>query len=276
MGRIFPSKCSLRHTFGLGLALCTALLGLPVSPAMAQDQSILPSCTFITVNNASAQSLNVGYFLFPPYSSNADDGTASGSWPDYIRELLGRSGIRYTDAIYPAKRLASKLFSGEVDLTIVADNILLTAGEEKITYLPKPLVSLKSGLVSLRTSPVRTIESLRGKTLGVNRGYGYGGLIHELMEPTLNLKLWPAESELQLMKLLIGRRMPAAIMYESILRQPPPNWNIDTSKLYFETLNDTNFFITLNKQTDNIQQIQRVLTHSMTRIDEHSNLIPCP
>ena len=70
--------------------------------------------------------------------------------------------------------------------------------------------------------------------------------------------------------------MPAAIMYESILRQPPPNWNIDTSKLYFETLNDTNFFITLNKQTDNIQQIQRVLTHNMMLIDEHSNLIPCP
>lgn len=273
MGRISLAKYSLRQTVGLGIALYIALLSLSSFPVIADNQDLPPSCAFKSVSYPSHQ-FHVGYFLFPPYSANADDGTAIGSWPDYIRELLGRSGITYTEAIYPAKRLASRLFSGDVDLTIVADNILLKAGEENIVFLPQTLVTLKSGLASLKTSPVYSFDSLRGEKLGVNRGYSYGGLIHELMKPERQLELWPSESEFQLMKLIIGKRLKAAMIYESMLRQN--HGNIDTGKLHFESLSNTDFFVTLNKRAENIEETQRVLTHNMTLLDEHSQPVTCP
>lgn len=273
MGRISPSKLPFRKTIDLGITLCITLFSLAALPAISENPDLASSCAFRSVSYSSSQ-FHVGYFLFPPYSANSDEGAAIGSWPDYIRKLLGHSGIPYTEAIYPAKRLASRLFSGEVDLTIVADNILLKAGEERITFLPKPLTTLTSGLASLKTSPVYSIDSLRGKKLGVNRGYSYGGLIHELMKPERQLELWPSDSELQLMKLIVGKRLEAAMIYESMLRQN--HGNIDTRKLHFESLSSTDFFVTLNKHTENIEETRRVLTHNMTLIDEHSKLIACP
>lgn len=258
---------------------CIVLLGVASLCANAaiktNHQEVAASCRFQSLADSPIPDLHVGYFLLPPYSVHGKDGTALGSWPQYIKVLLDRSGLRYSDAIYPAKRLASKLFSGEVDLTIVADNILLTAGEEKITHLPQPLVTLTSGLVSLKANPINSIDAVRGEILGVNRGYSYGGLIHDLMKPELQLELWPAESEVHLMKRLMGRRMKAAIMYDAIFRHPQPDWNIDTNRLHFAPLKSNALFVTLSKNNQKVQAIQRVLTHNMTLIDQDANLLPC-
>ncbi|MEL7399202.1 MAG: hypothetical protein AAFN68_01380, partial [Pseudomonadota bacterium] len=89
-------------------------------------------------------------------------------------------------------------------------------------------------------------------------------------QPALQLSLWPADSELQLVKLVLSQRLEAAILYESVLLKKQPGWNIDTRPLYFEPLSDTNFFVTLSRNMENLQQVQQSLTHNMALLDPTS------
>ena len=252
------------------LAFACALFFMAADTALAGNAPTTQACDFRSLNDIVDGKLHVGYFLFPPYTLKEANGAVSGEWTSYVKKLLGNSNIEYTEAIYPAKRLASKLFEGSVQLTIVADNILLSSAEDKILFLPPPVTKIRVGLTSLENTPLHAVTDIKSRTLGVNRGYGYGGLIHELRQPALQLSLWPADSELQLVKLVLSQRLEAAILYESVLLKKQPDWNIDTRPLYFEPLSDTNFFVTLSRNMENLQQVQQSLTHNMALLDPTS------
>lgn len=242
---------------------------LPIS-ASAQT----PDCPFQQVS-ADAPKLHIGYFAFPPYAVQEPNGSVSGIWVDYVKLLLGRSGIEYTEAIYPAKRLATELFSGGVNLSIIANNILVSAGEKRLTFLKEPVMQLRSGIASLKETPITSLDALKNHTVGVNRGYSYGGLIYEVTAPERNITLWPTDSELQIIRLLLGQRLQAAILYESILTHGPAHWNIEAAKIHFEPLYNTGFYIALNKSTKHLESIESALSNNTAYIDLNSVSINC-
>lgn len=266
----FPasSKRTINHVLTL------LLFSLLSAPAFAKSSIHNPLCAFDRVHEHSPK-IHVGYFSFPPYAIKQDDGSFSGIWVDYLKELLGRTGIEYTEAVYPAKRLASEMFAGTVHLSIITNNLLEAAGEERLSYLKQPIMQLRSGIASLKQAPVYSLESQRNGVLGVNRGYSYGGLIYQAMAPEMNITLWPTDSELQIMRLLLGRRVQAALIYESILTKGAEHWGLETSKLHFEPLYTTDFYIALNKSITNLEGIKTALSNNVNHIDLNSMKTNC-
>jgi ABC-type amino acid transport substrate-binding protein len=232
-------------------------------------------CAFQRFDESITPQLRVAYFELPPYATVDTDGAVKGLWIEYFKELLNRSGIRYTEALYPPNRLATKIFSGEVDITLVANNILMQEGLGTITFLPEPVMSLRLGLVSTKAAPRYTVGELKGKNLGVNRGYGYGGYIHQLMKPEMGVTLWPVDSELQLIKLVLSRRLESVLLYESVLKKPPTNWAVDLSPLHFEPLRESSFYIAMNNKVENYERLKSVLMHNMALFDLSLSLRPC-
>ncbi|WP_423895215.1 substrate-binding periplasmic protein [Candidatus Pelagadaptatus aseana] len=261
----------------LALVVIGSCLFAVSAPATATKASPADAtaCSFQTFATSNPETLHVGYFELPPYAVTGTNGSVTGIWADYFKELLGRSGIQYTEAMYPPNRLARKAFTGQVDITLVANNILLTEGQKTVIFLPTPAMTMNLGLISLKHSPVLSIEAMQGKNLGVNRGYGYGGYIHQLKQPDIQLNLWPEDSEVQLIKMVLSQRLESALLYESVWESPPKHWQVNTDPLHFEPLKKSNFHIAINRQIDNVESLQRVLIHNMGLFDKNLKLKPC-
>lgn len=123
---------------------------------------------------------------FPPYYEITDQGEASGTYVDLIKEVLKPTGLKYSFMGYPNARFYQYLQSGEFDLFFGS-----TKGnseiEPNLIYSSKPLkdnielriYSRHDDADDPKEKPTK-ISDLYGKSTIVIHGFRYSGLLKPL------------------------------------------------------------------------------------------------
>ncbi len=125
--------------------------------------------------------LNVGYYELPPYLEIID-GKLTGVLFDIWDDIASKVGVRYVPVNLPPARLVKSLAEGDVDVSMIPINFPELAGHVLVSKEPAEHIVLEAynfGPAPLITS----IRDLVGKSVIVQQGFGYGGLITYLRAP---------------------------------------------------------------------------------------------
>ena len=181
--------------------------------------------------------LRVALFDFPPFYSPDKGGQPQGLLIDQIDQLLGDLGCSWQGRFYTAPQLLENIVDGDSDLAMIIHHPLLI---EKAHYSDHPISQMV--LTSYRlpqTEPIQAFEQLKGKRVIAIRGYGYGGLFEQLIDPKMGAELHFAsdhEAGLKMLErqrgdYLLGYRKPAqnaieALQISDIEANPIRSWDI--------------------------------------------------
>ena len=149
--------------------------------------------------------LKAGVLDFPPYYIVKNENDVRGSLAEVIRKVLDRAGFTYVLNGYPPKRLYKNIADGTVQVWLGVGGV--PDYEGKVLYSDIKVEEIEVRLYTLDGKPLlRKMEDLKGKTVILQRGYGYGGLVSFLEDP--RNKITPDYTdghELAFKKLLKGR-----------------------------------------------------------------------
>lgn len=118
--------------------------------------------------NPQGQTVNVFAATNPPFVTKDDHGTVAGFDIDIINAIAELEGLNLVILPGVWDGALATLDSGESDLVISAVTLNPERAEK---YLPtKTYVSTSNAIVVANDSPVQTLEDLKGKTIGVEKG----------------------------------------------------------------------------------------------------------
>lgn len=118
--------------------------------------------------NPQGQTVNVFAATNPPFVTKDDNGTVAGFDIDIINAIAELEGLNLVVLPGVWDGALATLDSGESDLVISAVTLNPERAEK---YLPtKTYVSTSNAIVVANDSPVQTLEDLKGKTIGVEKG----------------------------------------------------------------------------------------------------------
>ena len=141
--------------------------------------SLLIGVISFAVNADNTSTLKVGLLDFPPYYVQSADQPPSGELVELLSDIMSRLDRKWHARFYPTPRLLSHIVEGKLDLTMLIRHPLLS---EKALYGQKPVGRLVLNAYHRASSPaVNDISELKRSRLILIRGYGYGGLIAQLM-----------------------------------------------------------------------------------------------
>ena len=149
-----------------------------------------------------AQELLVVFEDYPPYEY-LEDGVVKGVNIDIVREAFRRMGVTPTFETRPWKRALAELEYGDI---IALSSGFKVPGRETYAIFPSEYLTMVTNvIIALSASGVKikSLEDLRGLTIGVIREYSYG---HEF-DSMEGLTKVEASSNLQLLKMLLNQRM---------------------------------------------------------------------
>lgn len=158
-------------------------------------------------------SLRVGGPIIPPYWE-MQDGKPAGSLVDLMTKVMAEAGFGMTADVFPSARLAHQVIAAEVDLVIMMRHskldetpILLRSAD--------PIAVLWLNLYSHREPfRFRAQTDLRGQTIVVVRGYGYGTLRSWLDQPENRVTLIEVNDAKAALLMVSAGRAPLALAYD--------------------------------------------------------------
>ncbi len=149
--------------------------------------------------------LKAGVLDFPPYYIVKSENDVTGSLADVIRRVLDRAGFQYVLNGYPPKRLYKNLADGTTQVWLGVSGV--PEYEGKVLYSNIKVEEIEVRLYTLEGKPLlKSLENLKGKTVIIQRGYGYGGIITFLEDPRNSITAdYTDGHDLAFRKLLKGR-----------------------------------------------------------------------
>lgn len=118
--------------------------------------------------NPQGQNVNVFAATNPPFVTKDDNGTIAGFDIDIINAIAELEGLNLTILPGVWDGALATLDSGESDLVVSAVTLNPERAEK---YLPtKTYVSTSNAVVVSSDSPIQTLDDLKGKTVGVEKG----------------------------------------------------------------------------------------------------------
>ncbi len=141
---------------------------------------------------AWAEPVKVGCVEFPPLTYTGPDGHPSGKAIELVSAILRRAGLDYEIKCYPGARLMASLRDGSshVAMLIRHPDIL-----DSVQYGHLPMAYLDLDAYRLGTTPpLEGIEKVRGRSVILLRGYGYGGWIDFFKDPANRVNVSFADS----------------------------------------------------------------------------------
>lgn len=108
----------------------------------------------------------------PPYGIQ-NEHNPGGIYYDIANLIAANAGFQSNNYLYPYARIVSELKSGQTDMTIMFKYKEL---EGHVAYIA-PLPALKTVVVGLEGSDIRSIQDLKGKTLAYLRGARFSDAI---------------------------------------------------------------------------------------------------
>lgn len=163
---------------------------------------------------------------FPPFYSQESDGTAHGSLVELISKTMDQLGCQWTTEFLPVPRLLAQISDGNADLAMIIHHPAL---QKRAYYGQVPVGKLVLKLFHQPNVP--PIDHLSDIPLGtkviVRRGYGYSGIIDQLLRPESGLQLVLADSHQESVALLQERKGAYLLNYEG-----PTSQILDQNGLY--------------------------------------------
>jgi ABC-type amino acid transport substrate-binding protein len=186
-----PRRGRWRASIAVALGLCLAALGAP---------------------RAHAEVRLAGPDFVPYYQ--AVDGRMTGPLADILTLIWTTAGFQTKGAIFPAPRLMQNLVDGSSDSSLLVRNQTL---DQAATVLrsPRAITEMVLNVYSI-SGPVAVAsrDDLRGRSIVVMRGYGYGGL-RTWMDQTDNaITLQEANTVESAVSMLSAGRAPLALLYD--------------------------------------------------------------
>lgn len=167
-----------------------------------------------------AKPLEVGVIWFPPFYTIEKDLEGrvtgiSGLNVDIITKVLDSMGKSYELKYYPAKRLYRNLTTGSTDIFYGIKVPPSLIPSQDVLYSQTKINRITLRVFHLKSAPViRRKEDLVGKSVIVFRGYGYGGFIDYLKNPSNQLKIYVADTQINGFKMLKKERAAYLVAFE--------------------------------------------------------------
>lgn len=149
---------------------------------------------------AGAAPVKVGCVEFPPLTFTDAQGRPAGKAIDLVTAILARAGLDYEVKCYPGARLMASLRDGSahVAMLIRHPDIL-----DSVQYGARPMAYLDLEAYRMAaTPPLAGIENVRGKSVILLRGYGYGGWIDFFKAPANGVTVSFADSRAAALRML--------------------------------------------------------------------------
>ena len=169
---------------------------------------------FTNAGQAEAQgSIQIGGPDFPPFYEMVD-GRMGGFLTDTLSLIVENGGYTWSGTILPAARLIAAISEGQVHASLSVLNRTLE-DSPAVTRSPEPITEIVLNVYSFNdTFPIKSKEDLRGQTIIVMRGYGYGGLRAWLDDAANNVTVLQANSFASAINMLKENRAPLALLYD--------------------------------------------------------------
>jgi len=188
-------------------------------------------CMFLCNLAQAIAPVKVGYVEFPPLFSTSNDGSAQGELVDLLDKVLNRAGYQYVVSPYPPKRLFRYLNRGKIDLWLGLDNKEII--RERVLVGQSTVSELHLFAYSLPSAPqVIDFSSLNNKSVIVIRGYGYGGRMEYIKDPSNNITYIETPNHDSGLNLLKIGRADYFLDYQAPI-------NVALRCIFFEQLNST-------------------------------------
>lgn len=150
----------------LSSAVALTTLGLQAGPARAETRW---------------EALTVGYYEIPPYLHTVN-GKLTGLLFDVWNDLAARVGIAYAPVSLPPARLVKTLADGDIDVSMTPISFPDFIGKTLFSKLPATHIVLEA--YNFWPAPkLNGLSDLRGHSVILQQGYGYGGLLAYLKAP---------------------------------------------------------------------------------------------
>lgn len=147
-----------------------------------------------------AGTIKVGCVEFPPLTYTDEQGHAVGKAVELISAILEQAGLPFEVKCYPGARLLAGLRDGSTHVAMLIRHPELM---DAVQYGALPMAYLDLRAYRLATTPpLGDIRNVRGKSVVVLRGYGYGGWIDFLKDPANHLVLSFADSRAAAIRML--------------------------------------------------------------------------
>jgi len=138
------------------------------------------------------QPVRVGLFEMPPYYSQDSNGQPTGELIDTLDRVMTQLGLRWQGQFMPVPQALQGVVMGQIDLLMIIRHPMV---EGKAQYARSPMGSM--ALLAFHRTPqadITQIQDLRGQRVAILRGYGYGGMLNQLLDPSNGLRISIADT----------------------------------------------------------------------------------
>lgn len=211
---------------------------------------LLLSCTH-TSAASDTQTLNYGYFVFPPYHYKIGD-RLTGHYYEYVKKLAAAAGFRLNPIPLPRKRIYTLIDEGVIELWTGAkiDDLI----RHKVIFSKKPIDQINIYLYS--TTPIPKDLELRkvtNQSIVLILGYRYNDLAKPLENPRQTNIIHHVKSHKQGVHLLSGRHLNYFVGYEGPAED---EFRKSTSQpIYRLLLGSQDIYLKINKKLKDHQRI---------------------
>ena len=200
---------------------------------------------------------------FAPYYYHDTEGQPAGELVRLYSMIVENAGYRWQGSIIPARRVMHGLAKGQYDSSILVKNPLL---EKSAAMLVSP-IHVSELILNIYShqemSAIQRKEQLRGHSIAVMRGYGYGGLKRWLDSEYNNLNVYELDSFSSVIRLLENQRVDYALLYDVNFAQGTQELGRPARELKLSTLTRVPLYFHLNKhKVPNAVQVMNNLMES--------------
>ena len=215
---------------------------------------IIPAvCLLLIPTGVRAEVYNVGIVDFPPYAVIEKSGKYSGIMVELLEKVLEKAKISYKVTPFPQKRLFKNLAMGDTDIYMGIKGVPFYEG--KVLFSDVAVSDIDLRAYCLKGTPlIQNRDQLKGQSLIVIMGYGYGGLIRYLKDPANHITLDPTATHVLAFRKLKAKRADYVLDYRR-----PATMAIKTEgmaeKVAFHSIAKLNIYFIVSKKTPNAQQL---------------------
>jgi len=202
-----------------------------------------------------AEPYKVGLVDFPPFATIDKSGKYSGIMVELLEKVLKRAEISYEVAPFPQKRLFKNLATGETDIYMGVKGVPYYEGKVLFSDVAVCDIDLRAYCLK-KTPPIQARHQLKGKSIIVIMGYGYGGLIGYLKDPANRITLDPTATHVLAFRKLKAKRAQYVLDYRR-----PATMAIDNEKMTenvdFTSIAKLNIYFIVSKKAPEAQRLMK-------------------
>ncbi len=258
---LFTRSRFLRHV-ALGFGAC--LLLVACESQKPEKPSVSPSVTSpkISTPPTSLKPLKIGTSGdLPPFTYYGKSGKLKGFDIDVMDAIASESGYKVEYQKLPVDSLLPSLQTGKINGVISV--ITVTPERQKIVTFSRPYFHIKFALaVSEKNKTIENIETLKGKTLGVENGTLAAEIAKNL--PNVKVKTFPTNKEV-LEALSQGK--VDAILNETPMLLFAMGKGLTGIKIVAEIPTDKYYAIAFPKDSKTVEEINKGLSQVIAKGD---------